>query len=225
MVCSSTCPVMSSCLRIAPWFLKSTSAGACTCTLCWLAVITAKQIFVKKYRTMVIIISKSRFGSISIDRIRTTSSFSTFCLTEVVIIDPCVLCWLFSCTAPMQQFVSQLCRLLITRCMGNIEMILNKITLRENGLSRIIAIKSGKLIYCVYYSNSFPGAKLKKLVQFLYVTRQRSVKNQTLGFSAVSKIVWRPSPPRSNQGSPRIWFCVDENCFSFQTIVLPLTKN
>ena len=68
-------------------------------------------------------------------------------------------------------------------------MILNKITLRENGLSRIIAIKSGKLIYCVYYSNSFPGAKLKKLVQFLYVTRQRSVKNQTLGFSAVSKIV------------------------------------
>ena len=79
------------------------------------------------------------------------------------------------CTAPMQQFVSQLSRFLITRCMGNIEMILNKITLRETGLSRIIAIKSGKLIYCVYYSNSFPGAKLKKLVQFLYVTRQRSV--------------------------------------------------
>ena len=176
MVCSSTCPVMSSCLRIAPWFLKSTSAGACTCTLCWLAVITAKQIFVKKYRTMVIIISKSRFGSISIDRIRTTSSFSTFCLTEVVIIDPCVLCWLISCTAPMEQFVSQLStRFVVTRCMGNIEMILNKIALRETGLSRIIAIKSGKLIYCVYYSNSFPGAKLKKLVQFLYVTRQRSV--------------------------------------------------
>ena len=59
--------------------------------------------------------------------------------------------------------------------MGNIEMILNKITLRETGLSRIIAIKSGKLIYSVYYSNSFLGAKLKKLVQFLYVTRQRSV--------------------------------------------------
>ena len=54
-------------------------------------------------------------------------------------------------------------------------MILNKIALRETGLSRIIAIKSGKLIYCVYYSNSFPGAKLKKLVQFLYVRRQRSV--------------------------------------------------
>ena len=171
MVWSSSCPVMSSCLRIAPWFLKSTSAGACTCTLCWLAVITAKQIFVKKYRTMVIIISKSRFGSISIDRIRTTSSFSTFCLTEVVIIDRCVLCWLFSCTAPMQQFVSQVSQLstrfVVTRCKGNTEMILNKIALRETGLSRIIAIKSGKLIYCVYYSNSFPGAKLKKLVQFL----------------------------------------------------------
>ena len=80
MVCSSTCLVMSSSLCIAPWFLKSTSAGACTAkTLCWPAVITAKQIFVKKYRTMVIIISKSRFGSISIDRISTASSFWTFC--------------------------------------------------------------------------------------------------------------------------------------------------
>ena len=80
MVCSSTCLVMSSSLCIAPWFLKSTSAGACTAkTLCWPAVITAKQIFVKKYRTMVIVISKSRFGSISIDRISTASSFWTFC--------------------------------------------------------------------------------------------------------------------------------------------------
>ena len=80
MVWSSTCLVMSSRLWIVPsWFLKSTSAGACTCTLCWLAVITAKQIFVKKYRTMVIIMSKSRFGSISIDRISTASSFSTCC--------------------------------------------------------------------------------------------------------------------------------------------------
>ena len=55
------------------------------------------------------------------------------------------------------------------------EMILNKIILHETGLSGIIAIKSSKLIYCVYYSDSFPGAKLKKSVQFLYVTRQRSV--------------------------------------------------
>ena len=79
MVWSSTCvapwKVMSSNLCIAPCFLKSISAGACTAeTLCWLAVITAKQVFVKKYRTMNIIISKSRFGSISI------SSALSFCL-------------------------------------------------------------------------------------------------------------------------------------------------
>ena len=79
MVWSSTCiapwKVMSSSLCIAPCLLKSISAGACTAkTLCWLAVITAKQIFVKKYRTMIIIISKSRFGSISI------SSALSFCL-------------------------------------------------------------------------------------------------------------------------------------------------
>ena len=80
MVWPSTCLVMSSSLCIAPWFLKSISARVCTAkTLCWPAVITAKQIFVKKYRTMIIIISKSRFGSISIDRIITASSFWTFC--------------------------------------------------------------------------------------------------------------------------------------------------
>ena len=83
MVWSSTCIVMSSSPRIAPCLLMSTSSGACTAkTLCWPAVITAKQIFVKKYRAMVIIISKSRFGSISIDRISllsTGSSFGTFC--------------------------------------------------------------------------------------------------------------------------------------------------
>ena len=55
MVWFSTCLVMSSSLCISP----------APCTLCWPAVITAKQIFVKKYRTMIIIISKSRFGSIS----------------------------------------------------------------------------------------------------------------------------------------------------------------
>ena len=80
MVWSSTCIVMSSSPRIALCLLMSTSSGACTAkTLCWPAVITAKQIFVKKYRAMVIIISKSRFGSISIDRISTGSSFGTFC--------------------------------------------------------------------------------------------------------------------------------------------------
>ena len=78
MVWSSTCvapwKVMSSSLCIAPCFLKSISAGGCTAkTLCWPAVITAKQIFVKKYRTMIIIVSKSRFGSISI------SSALSFC--------------------------------------------------------------------------------------------------------------------------------------------------
>ena len=80
MVWSSTCIVMSSSPRIALCLLMSTSSGACTAkTLCWPAVITAKQIIVKKYRTVVIIISKSRFGSISIDRISTGSSFGTFC--------------------------------------------------------------------------------------------------------------------------------------------------
>ena len=83
MVWFSTCIVMSSSLCIAPCLVMSTSSGACVAkTLCWPAVITAKQIFVKKYRTMVIIISrltKSRFGSISIDRISTASSFGTFC--------------------------------------------------------------------------------------------------------------------------------------------------
>ena len=79
MVWSSTCvapwKVMSSSLCIVPCLLMSISAGACTAkTLCWLAVITAKQIFVKKYRTMIIIISKRRFGSISI------SSALFFCL-------------------------------------------------------------------------------------------------------------------------------------------------
>ena len=80
MVWSSTCIVMSSSPRIALCLLMSTSSGACTAkTLCWPAVITANQIIVKKYRTVVIIISKSRFGSISIDRISTGSSFGTFC--------------------------------------------------------------------------------------------------------------------------------------------------
>ena len=80
MVWSSTCIVMSSSPRIAPCLLMLTSSGACAAkTLCWPAVITAKKIFVKKYRTVVIIISKSRFGSISIDRISTGSSFGTFC--------------------------------------------------------------------------------------------------------------------------------------------------
>ena len=83
MVWSSTCIVMSSSPRIALCLLMSTSSGACPAkTLCWPAVITAKQIIVKKYRTMVIIISrlsKSRFGSISIDKISTASSFGTFC--------------------------------------------------------------------------------------------------------------------------------------------------
>ena len=61
MVCSSTCLVMSSSLCIVPWFLKSISAGACVAkTVCWVAVITAKQIFVKKYRTMIIIIRKKQ---------------------------------------------------------------------------------------------------------------------------------------------------------------------
>ena len=79
MVWFSTCLVMSSSLCIAPCLLMSISSGACTTkTLCWPVLITAKQIFVK-YRTMVIIISKSRFGSISIDRISTGSSFGTFC--------------------------------------------------------------------------------------------------------------------------------------------------
>ena len=84
MVWSSTClapsKVMSSSLCIAPWFLKLISAGICAAkTLCWPAVITAKQILVKKYRTMIIIIIKRRFGFISIDRISTASSFWTFC--------------------------------------------------------------------------------------------------------------------------------------------------
>ena len=79
MVWSSTCLVMSSSLCIAPCLLMSISSGACTAkTLCWPALITAKQIFVK-YRTMVIIISKSRFGSISIDRIIIAISFWPFC--------------------------------------------------------------------------------------------------------------------------------------------------
>ena len=81
MVWSSTCLVIRikfSCLCIAPCLLKSTSAGACTAkTLCWRAVITAKQIFVKEYRKMVIIISKSRFRSISIDRISTSDDPNT----------------------------------------------------------------------------------------------------------------------------------------------------
>ena len=70
----------------------------------------------------------------------------------------------------MQQFISQL-----SSQIPNHQMHLHYITLHETGLSGIIAIKSSKLIYCVYYSDSFPGAKLKKSVQFLYVTRQRSV--------------------------------------------------
>ena len=79
MVWFSTCLVMSSSLCIAPCLLMSICSGACTAkTLCGPVRITAKQIFVK-YRTMVIIISKSRFGSISIDRISMAISFWPFC--------------------------------------------------------------------------------------------------------------------------------------------------
>ena len=127
-------------------------------------------------------------------------------------------CWpvatlLFSCNADRQQFVSQVW--FLSRCLGNdIDMILtvltilNKITLHETGLSGIIAIKRSKLIYCVCYSDSFPGAKLKKSVQFLYVTRQRSVnvfKRQA--FLRFPKLL-------TPQGS--LWFCVlfPDHCFT-----------